>query len=250
VPISAGAGLRFLMARPRLAFETWPAAVYAIGDVHGCLAQLLALERQILADGRRIPGEKWIVNLGDYIDRGPNSAGVVAHLLEPMPRDWKRFCLVGNHEQMLLDFLAEPWPNAYWLDEGGIETLRSYGIEATPDLLDDGAAAEAIPPQHLELLRRLPVTLSLPGWLFVHAGIRPGMPLAEQREEDLIFIRSPFLEATNLGGQRVVHGHTPGREPMVTPTRIGIDTHCFWSGRLTSVRVLPSGETKFFTAQG
>lgn len=239
-----------MAARERLAFPDWPAAVYAIGDVHGCLSQLLALERQILADGRRIEGEKWIVTLGDYIDRGPNSAGVVAHLLEPLPEGWKRFSLLGNHEQMLLDFLGEPWPNAYWLDEGGIETLRSYGVEVTPELLDGGNAAKVIPPPHLNFMRNLPISLSLPGWLFVHAGIRPGIPLADQREEDMIFIRGPFLDATDVGAQRVVHGHTPGRKPVVRPTRIGIDTHCFWSGRLTALRVLPEGDTKFFTASG
>jgi serine/threonine protein phosphatase 1 len=238
------------MPRPRLSFDTWPAAVYAVGDVHGCLAQLMALERQILKDGNRIAGEKWIVMLGDYVDRGPNSAGVVGHLLGDLPEGWRRFCLSGNHEQMMLDFLADPSTHLYWLDEGGVQTLRSYGVPMSPALLAPGTAEAGIPAEHIDFLRELPITLTLPGWLFVHAGVRPGIPLEEQSEEDMLFIREPFLEADEVGELRVVHGHTPSPKPISTPTRIGIDTHCFWSGRLTAVRILPSRETKFFAAQG
>jgi serine/threonine protein phosphatase 1 len=236
------------MPRERLAFEAWPAAVYAVGDVHGCLDQLIALERQILADGRRIAGEKWIVMLGDYIDRGPNSAGVIEHLRHPPEKGWRRFCLLGNHEQMMLDFLADADAHAYWLEEGGIATLQSYAAEQG----SGGAEGDeiSIPSAHLQFLMELPIWLRLPGWLFVHAGIRPGVPLEAQEDDDLVFIRRPFLEASDLGGVRVVHGHTPAPAPMATPTRIGIDTHCFRSGRLTAVRIMPDGETKFFTASG
>jgi serine/threonine protein phosphatase 1 len=235
------------VTRVRLAFDEWPAAVYAVGDVHGCLAQLLALEHQIIADGRRVAGEKWLVMLGDYIDRGPDSAGVVAHLLEPLPEGWRRICLLGNHEQMMLDFLQDAEAFAFWLDEGGLATLESYAAAAADG---DDEAEVVMPGAHLRFLAGLPISLSLPGWLFVHAGIRPGVPLADQTDDDLIFIRRPFLDATDFGGLRVVHGHTPGRAPVDTPARIGIDTHCFHSGRLTAVRVLPDGSTKFFTASG
>src|SRR4051794_38194267 len=107
------------MPRPRLAFNHWPAAVYAIGDVHGCLDQLVALEHEIVEDGRGLDGEKWLLPLGDYIDRGPDSAGVVAHLRGPAPAGFRRFSLVGNHEVMMLDYLRDPEEHAYWLDQGG-----------------------------------------------------------------------------------------------------------------------------------
>lgn len=246
-----------LMPRPRLAFHNWPAAVYAIGDVHGCLEQLLALERTIAADGSGLDGEKWIVTLGDYIDRGPDSAGVVEHLLEPPPPGFRRIALIGNHEQVMLDFIAEPAENAYWLEEGGLETLRSYGVDLDaryPEAVLERALAtdldRRIPAPHRVFLDGLPVLLSLPGWLFVHAGIRPGVPLLDQSDEDLIWIRTPFLSAQLTGGLRIVHGHTPASEPVVTPHRIDIDTHCFSSGRLSAVRVTPDGKTKFFSADG
>ena len=117
------------MPRPRLAFRTWPSAVYAIGDVHGCLDQLLAIEAAIAEDGRNLEGEKWLVTVGDHVDRGTRSADVVAHVMGPAPAGFRRFALIGNHEQMMLDFLGNPAAHAYWLEEGGMETLASYGIE-------------------------------------------------------------------------------------------------------------------------
>lgn len=234
------------MPRHRLSFEDWPAAVYAIGDIHGCLPQLLDLERQIEADALAIEGDKWIVMLGDYVDRGAHSAQVIEHLLKPPPAGFKRFSLVGNHEQMMLDFLDDPAANAYWLYEGGAETLASYAAEwgAEIDLLVD------IPARHERFLRDLPISLSLPGWYFVHAGIRPGLPLSAQTDEDLIWIREPFLSSRRPADARVVHGHTPGPVPVVTARRICIDTQCFLTGRLTAARVTPNGNVRFLTAGG
>ncbi len=237
------------MPRARLAFHEWPAAVYAIGDIHGCVEQLIALEAAIARDGGGLEGEKWIVTLGDYIDRGPDSRGVIEHLLGTPPRGFRRFTLAGNHDAILLDFLANPDAHAYWLDEGGVETLASYGIDLHHEVIDTGLRSR-IPAAHLALLEALPVYLSLPGWLFVHAGIRPGIPLATQSDDDLMWIRAPFLSAQLTGGLRVVHGHTPSREPSVTPHRIGIDTHCFATGRLSAVRVTPDGKTKFLSVDG
>src|SRR3954452_15345488 len=116
------------MPHPRLAFHTWPAAVYAIGDVHGCLDQLQGLERTIAADGLGIDGEKWIVTVGDHIDRGPKSRDVIDHVMGPPPTSFRRFALLGNHEAMLLDFFENPAAHAYYLEEGGGETLASYRI--------------------------------------------------------------------------------------------------------------------------
>ena len=242
------------MPRTRLAFHTWPAAVYAVGDVHGCLEQLLALEARIAEDSLDVEGEKWLVTLGDHIDRGPHSAEVIAHVAGPTPAGFRRFGLFGNHEAMMLDFLQNPAAHTYWLDEGGTETLASYGIdldypplrsqEPTRQLL-----ADRLPPDHIQFMRDLPIYLSLPGWLFVHAGIRPGVPLAGQTDDDLIWIRAPFLTSQLTGGLRVVHGHTPVRDITVTPHRIDVDTQSYRTGRLSAVRVTPDGKTKFLSVE-
>jgi serine/threonine protein phosphatase 1 len=243
------------MSRPRLAFHSWPAAVYAIGDVHGCLDQLVALEAKIAEDGLNFEGEKWLVTVGDHVDRGPDSAGAVTRVMAPAPHGFRRFALIGNHEQMMLDFLGNPAAHAYWLDEGGLETLRSYGIELDyPPLRSSEALRvmlkERFPADHRAFLEGLPIYLSLPGWLFLHAGIRPGIPLAMQTDDDLIWIRAPFLTSQLTGGLRVVHGHTPSRDIVVTPHRICVDTQCFHTGRLSAVRVTPDGRTAFLSVDG
>lgn len=235
------------MTHPRLAFHTWPSAVYAIGDVHGCLEHLLLLEEQIVADGLDVEGEKWIVTLGDHVDRGPASAGVIEHVMGPAPDGFRRFSLLGNHEVMLLDFFRDPEANAYWLEEGGSDTIFSY--DAGLNLSDHGSARHWVPQWHLDFIAQLPLYLSLPGWLFVHAGIRPGVPLGLQTEEDLTWIRAPFLTSQLTGGLRVVHGHTPGPDIVVTPHRIDVDTQCFRTGKLSAVRVTPDGQTKFFSVE-
>lgn len=243
------------MSRPRLAFHDWPAAIYAIGDVHGCRDQFAALEQQIVADALNIEGEKWIVTLGDLVDRGPDSAGAVAHAMSPAPTGFRRFALLGNHEQIMLDFIENPAAHAYWLEQGGIETLASYGITLDyPPLRAPSQIAarlsSTLPADHLAFLSALPTCLSLPGWLFVHAGIRPGLPLAQQTDHDLIWIRAPFLTSQLTGGLRVVHGHTPGASIVDMPHRICIDTHCYHTGELSAVRVTPDGRTAFLSVKG
>jgi len=235
------------MPRRRLTFDRWPAAVYAVGDVHGCLPQLVDLERQIRADAGGFEGEKWIVTLGDHVDRGPYSAQVIEYLLHPPPASFRRFSLIGNHEQMMLDFLDDPATHAYWLDEGGIETLQSYGVDPFSEARVLWHLAEHIPEKHLQFLRDLPISLSLPNWYFVHAGIRPGLSLTAQIDEDLIWIREPFLSSPLRAGLRVIHGHTPGPQPVVTPHRICIDTQCFVTGRLSAARITPDGEVSFLS---
>lgn len=234
------------MPQPRLAFHSWPAAVYAIGDVHGCLDQLLALEERIAEDALGIEGEKWLITLGDHIDRGPRSAAVIDHIMGPAPPGLRRFSLMGNHEAMMLDFLRDPDAHGYWIEEGGAETLASYqrGLEFAP-----ATVAEWTLELHAEFIRSLPVYLSLPGWLFVHAGIRPGVPLGLQADEDLLWIRAPFLTSQLTGGLRVVHGHTPGNDIVVTPHRIDVDTKCYATGRLSAVRVKPDGSTAFLSVE-
>lgn len=243
------------MSRPRLAFHSWPAAIYAIGDVHGCIEQLQALEARIAEDAREVEGEKWLITLGDYLDRGPDSRAVIEHIMGPAPQGLRRFSLIGNHEQMMLDFFDNPSAHAYWLDEGGMETLASYGIDLDyPPLRAHEPIKQLLaarfPADHRAFIEAMPVYLALPGWLFVHAGIRPGLPLAAQTDDDLIWIRAPFLTSQLTGGLRIVHGHTPGRDIVVTPHRIDIDTHCYHTGRLSAVRVTPDGRTAFFSVDG
>lgn len=234
----------------RLRAAERPALIYAIGDVHGCLAPLKALEARIIADAAVAPGEKWIVMLGDYVDRGPQSAQVLDHLTAPPPKGFRRICLRGNHEEAMLAALKDADALDYWLGFGSEATLASYGVSATQiaALAGRGRASTKlqllqayIPDEHVEFLRRLPVMLSVPGYVFVHAGLRPGVALDRQRDRDLLWIRGEFLDADHDFGAVVVHGHTPEDEPFLSARRVGIDTACFASGRLTAVRVGDDG---------
>lgn len=236
---------------PHLVRAGWPSAVYAIGDIHGCRDELERLEAAIAADAAAIEGEKWLVCLGDYIDRGPASAGVIEHLIRPPPTGFRRICLMGNHEYMLLDFLAHPRLDSLWLRNGGIETLASYGIDVdTLRMVDeDGRRAHVmhhIPNDHIDFVAGLYLTLSLPGVVFVHAGLRGAMPIDQQDEVDLLWIRDEFHEAPPVPGRFVVHGHTPDLAPVITPWRICVDTGAFATGMLTAVRLMPGKEPKFF----
>jgi serine/threonine protein phosphatase 1 len=243
--------------RPRLKFDAWPAAVYAIGDVHGCLAQLLDLEAMIVADAAHIAGEKWIVTLGDHIDRGARSPEVLDHVASPPPEGFRRFSLIGNHEQLLLDFLDNPPAHLEWLEWGGLATAEAYGMPPDPEhgwrqapFAYAKALRPLIPEAHLAQMAALPTCLWLPGFFFVHAGIRPGVPLERQEDEDLVWIRMPFLKAQFSGDLTVVHGHTPVEAPQFVTGRVGIDTGCFFSGVLTALRVLPDGKLKVLQARG
>ncbi|MDR3470129.1 MAG: metallophosphoesterase [Devosia sp.] len=243
--------------RPRLKFDRWPAAVYAIGDVHGCLDQLLKLEAEIVADGAAIEGEKWLVTLGDYVDRGVASPAVLDHVMSPPPPTFRRFALIGNHEQLMLDFLDNPAAHLDWLEWGGVQTAEAYGMPADPRQSWRRAPQRygeqlrtKVPERHLELLRGLPTCLWLPRFFFVHAGIRPGVTLENQDDEDLIWIRTPFLRAEFSGEVTVVHGHTPVDAVEFVRGRVDIDTGCFFSGVLTALRVLPDGSMKILQARG
>ena len=231
-----------------------PAAIYAIGDVHGCLDELLSLERQIVDDSRSIQGEKIIVMLGDYVDRGPDSAGVIDHLLARPPENFRRLCLMGNHEVMLREFLRRPHPHSNWLDTGGRETLQSYGISSHG--LQAARTSQLamlikahVPDDHIEFLDGLAWTLQTPGWLFVHAGIRPGIPLHAQNPDDLFWIRDEFYNIVDQEERdqrefRVVHGHTPARDPVISPARICIDTGAYATGCLTALKITPDGRVE------
>jgi len=218
--------------------------VYAIGDVHGCYKELLALEQKILLDALPFRGRKIIIMLGDYVDRGIQSARVLDHLIAPPPRGFLRACLAGNHEVAMLNYLDGHLSRELWLAAGGLETLFSYGLDPAR-LVDlygsseevDQRIREAIPAGHVNFMRTLPVLICSRKFVFVHAGIRPGIDLAEQDEDDLLTIRSEFFEAAHLLDRWVVHGHTVVDTPRLEGRRLDIDTGAFQSGRLTAVRI-------------
>ena len=222
------------------------ARVYAVGDIHGRDDLLHAMEQRIVADLSRYPppGEVGVIFLGDYVDRGPGSRAVVERLSAGAVAGLPTRCLLGNHEHAMLRFLDDPLGTPEWLDYGGRATLGSYGVDAgwagdaeSPErLVALGAqAAAAIPPAHLAFLHGLETCIELGGFLFVHAGIRPGVPLARQRRRDLLFIREPFLSTRRRLSHRVVHGHTISDLVEVLPHRVGVDTGAYRTGQLGAV---------------
>lgn len=227
--------------------------VYAVGDVHGCAERLVRMHEAIARDlSDRPVGDATLVHLGDYVDRGPDAAGVVRRLAggegPPVARTVN---LMGNHEDMMLAALAGlPGPaRELWLLNGGEASLRSWGV---PPLAPAASWAAQIPAGHLAFLRGLALHHRVDEYLFVHAGLRPDRPLAEQEREDLLWIRGPFLAWTGDfrdGGDRVVvvHGHTPVRSPALRPNRIGIDTGAVMGGAL-SCAVLEADQLGFLSA--
>lgn len=232
-------------ARRRLRLEGPPPAIYAVGDIHGCYDQLVTAEARIRQDAaRRSGGAALVVYLGDYVDRGPQSAAVLDHLTKPHDDGLARIALCGNHDDTFLNFLEDPAGSMYWLGPnfGGAVTLQSYGIDPEEVLWREGAGLmRAVPQAHQAFLGALPVFLHVGNYLFVHAGVRPAVALEDQEDEDLIWIREPFLTDGPGLPLIVVHGHTPSAEPDLAPGRIGIDTGCFATGRLTVLRVDGTG---------
>jgi serine/threonine protein phosphatase 1 len=221
--------------------------VYAIGDVHGCGQLLAACHNAIHSDVTTNPTPSHtLVHVGDYADRGPDSAGVIGRLAD-LSSDPEIICLRGNHDQMLLDFLVDPDTyGAVFLANGGKETLRSYGIGTRGmNYAKLGARlADAMPLKHKQFLDSLPASVQIGDYFFCHAGIRPGIPLEEQNANDLLWIREDFLTDSRDHGAVVVHGHTPSETPEIRGNRIGIDTGAVFGGPLTCL-VLEAGEMRF-----
>ena len=217
------------------------ARLYAVGDVHGRLDLLTAMHRAIAAEiAREGPADWRIVHLGDYIDRGPDSSGVLDFVIAARTQDPRNIVLPGNHEAGLLDFLSDPREDSLFVRFGGVQTAQSYGV----DLLGGGtigegrrALLEAIPRAHVETLLDLPFSVEFGDFFFCHAGIRPGVPLSRQTPHDLIWIRDEFLGHAGLHPKVIVHGHTPQAEPEILPNRIDVDTLAWKSGRLTALVV-------------
>ena len=217
--------------------------LYAIGDVHGCDDMLAEIHERIAADlGRRPVADHRIVHVGDYVDRGPDSAGVVARLIRLRSENPRMLFLRGNHDERLLAFLDDPSVGDMYLTDniGGPATLRSYGVSPNRfGIVGRGYAglsrelAERMPAEHRAFLEELQTTVRFGDYLFVHAGIRPGVPLDMQDPQDLICIRDEFLFDGRDHGFVVVHGHTFADAPEVRPNRINIDTGAVFGGPLT-----------------
>lgn len=222
--------LRFVPAPGRLPSGR---RVYAIGDVHGSLGQLRALHAAIADDLATRPiARAAMVHLGDYIDHGPDSAGVLSLLIAgPAVPGARIVNLLGEHERMLLDALDGDRAAATdWLWSGGKATLASWGLD--PDLPRE-AWPGAIPSEHIAFLRGLKLTYREDEYLFVHAGIRPGVPLSRQSTDDLLGIRQPFLWSEQDFGLVVVHGHSTAPAPVTLANRIGLDTGAGMGGKLS-----------------
>lgn len=230
-----------------------PNRVYAIGDIHGRADLLDCMIEAIEGDLTRHPTQAALtVTLGDYVDRGPDSRGVIERLARN-PFCTPFIALRGNHESVFEEFLRDASIADYWRALGGLETLYSYGVDVAPLMRGRGhkEAAEALraalPQRHVEFLGSLRLTHSAGQYFFCHAGVRPGVPLERQREEDLLWIRGEFLDSRADFGKVVVHGHTPRGAPELRPNRINVDTGAFMSGQLTCA-VLEDEGVRFLVA--
>jgi serine/threonine protein phosphatase 1 len=213
--------------------------VYAVGDVHGRLDLLSALLARVDAHQKAVPISRPVqVFLGDYIDRGQESREVLDLLIERR-RHHDVVCLKGNHEDYAGRFLDDPSVLPDWKRVGGISTLLSYGVSvATGNSARRQREAEAgfrlaLPDSHRQFIQSLALSFTCGDYFFVHAGVRPGIPLEQQLEHDLLWIRQDFLLHQESFGKVIVHGHTPTQEPDVRPNRINIDTGAYATGRLT-----------------
>ncbi len=228
--------------------------IFAIGDIHGFADRLDILLGMIIADlAASPPVEAEIVFLGDYIDRGPNSAAVLDRLARrdvPLPF----VALRGNHEALLLEALADPAGMAHWCRSGGDATLASYGIELSPQAGGKALARarkallERLPEQHRRFLAHTAFHHVAGPYTFVHAGLRPGVPLDQQSEDDLLWIRDAFFRSAHSIDGVVVHGHTPRPRPENETHRINVDTGVFKYGVLTCA-VLEGAERRFLSTR-
>jgi serine/threonine protein phosphatase 1 len=246
--------LRWNVLRPRVQ-EAKPRVpdgtrIYAVGDVHGRADLLQGLLARIDSDLKAYPIEQSLqIFLGDYIDRGGHSREVL-DLLIARKRQHSMLYLKGNHETFAIQFLSAPWVFSDWKHVGGINTLLSYGV--TPPASDDPrdqvdaakAFSRALPESHGRFLQGLALSFTCGDYFFAHAGVRPGIPLRMQRQQDLLWIREEFLLHEETFGKVVVHGHTPAKEPDVRANRINIDTGAYATGRLTCL-VLQSDQIAF-----
>jgi serine/threonine protein phosphatase 1 len=233
-------------------------AVYAVGDIHGRVDLLDDLLKRIGDDAAGHPAdlERRLIFLGDYIDRGLTSREVVDRLLhDPLP-GFKTVHLMGNHEEALLDFVAGRSDGRDWLSFGGLETLVSYnvplrGLPSTPQARAElhEAVLELLPPAHVDFFLRCKLSHEVGDYVFVHAGVRPGVAMERQAASDLLWIRDEFLRSRRpVPGKVVVHGHTICDMPEDLGFRIDIDTGAYATGRLTCL-VLRGSSRRFLMTE-
>jgi Calcineurin-like phosphoesterase. len=225
--------------------------VYAVGDIHGRVDLLRQLHQLIRADAATAPPltTLHVVYLGDYVDRGWYSRDVIELLIDQPLCGFFAVHLLGNHDRQFLDFLEHGVGGAAWLRYGGDSTVCSYGVRLPENTSAEGRLAvmrdelrRAVPLQHVRFLQALPLMHQVGDYLFVHAGIDPDRPLADQEERDLLWIRDDFLESDDHFGAVVVHGHSTTRVPDVRSNRIGIDTGACYGNQLTCLVLEGQGQ--------
>lgn len=228
--------------------------IYAVGDIHGRSDLLKKIIAEIAGDifKSNVHFRPTLVFLGDYIDRGPTSRQVISDLMAIKSHpDLNVVCLMGNHEAMLLDVYDRGQGADLWLKHGAAETLKSYGIEVDPDAPAPQdlrrRMRRAIPGEHIAFLKGLPLMAVIGDYVFVHAGLRAGVPLEDQKKSDLLWSR---LNSSNVDapGKTVVHGHTPVDQPLHAKGQISVDTGAYMTGRLTAVR-LAEGRVSFLSTE-
>ena len=230
---------------------------FAVGDIHGradLLEEMLNRLEARAVEELRPAGEPVVIFLGDYVDRGRESARVLDLLIAGRPAGYERRYLKGNHEQSMLAFLEDPVANRTWLMHGGNETLIAYGIQPPSPLHAkeaDWAAAgaalrEALPAAHLHFLTELERYIAIGDYVFAHAGVDPARPVHKQTDRDLFWIRARFLNSRRRLKHRVVHGHTPVDQPYADRRRVAVDTGAYASGVLTAAR-LEATEVEFLS---
>ena len=232
--------------------------IFAIGDIHGCLSQLTTLHKKILTHDKFDVKKDLLIYLGDYIDRGNNTKGVIDQILKLKNNKIKTINLMGNHDEFMIDFLFNKKNDIKnWLNFGVDQTFRSYDIE-TVEFIKDGFEDDVIDKLRNELLKKmdathinffknLEVTHSTEKYLFVHAGIDPQKKLSEQTKKDYLWSRSNIFFHKDFKAEKtIIHGHTPEKEVINYPYRINIDTGCYFSGKLTCVCINEHNKDRFF----
>ena len=232
-------------------------SAYVIGDIHGFHQQLIRLQRKIYDDAQQSKSQKLLVYLGDYIDRGPAVKDCIQSLLDFQPRNFTIIYLLGNHEQMLLDFLADKGSSLYfWMSNGGLETLNSYGqrldqyIDSNMNLEFDDRIRNKfetfLPNAHKDFFYHLKLSYQWEDYFFVHAGIDPSLPLNKQKKDTMIWTRSDkFLQATKPFEKFIIHGHTPSKNIIQKNNRICLDTGVFYTGKLSAAKITRDNKIKF-----
>lgn len=244
-----------MLGRPaRLPFDV---RAYAVGDIHGRTDLLTTLEDAIIEDAATaLPQTRlFLIYLGDFVDRGGDSRGVISHLLQPPPERFNRVLILGNHDLWMRDFINGAPVGGNWLQHGGAATLNSYGVKLDKHVAENERLADAqrrfsarVSPEHRQFLEDLELAFDLGDYYFCHAGIRPSLPLSRQTANDLLWIREPFLSWNGESNKVIVHGHTITEKPVVKRNRIGIDTGAFASEVLTCLVL--EGTTQRFIATG